>query len=194
MLFVPLQLLPTVLSWENQLPQLTDCMTPTSCKRSPRLPVIAWTLTGTYPCLACSRTNHNLTAEPGLAMVTCYSVVLCTRQMPSKQVTSLRNFKKPPWKYLGHCGIMEVKSLMKDPVWQQYLPSYWTFSCCCPNWLSKESALSAFSCFTALLLFPTNTLLWRTLYSPLRAKLFPLSCRLLLGHIPAIFSWSCSLL
>lgn len=124
MLFVPLQLLPTVLSWENQLPQLTDCMTPTSCKRSPRLPVIAWTLTGTYPCLACSRTNHNLTAEPGLAMVTCYSVVLCTRQMPSKQVTSLRNFKKPPWKYLGHCGIMEVKSLMKDPVWQQYLPSY----------------------------------------------------------------------
>lgn len=215
MLFVTLKLLPTVLNWENQLPQLTDCVTLTSCKRPPRQLGIAWAVTGTHPRLAYSRINHNLTAKPGLAMVTCFCVVLCTRPMPSKHVTGLRNFQRPPCKYLGHCGIMEVKSLMKDPVCQQHLLSYWTFRYSYASMLSTAVAVPI-DCLTKapsqhsaapkpLLLFPTNILRWRTLYSPLRAKLFPpfsqtaprilaISCSSHPSHLLPISSWSCSLL
>lgn len=65
-----------------------------------------------------------------------------------------QEFQKKLSKYLGHCGITEVESLMNDRLpavfrklldLQIQLRKYVKHSCVCPDRLSNESTLSAFS-------------------------------------------------
>lgn len=110
-LFVPLQLLPTVLNRANGLPQLTACVTLTSCKSHQGWGYcMAWNRNPAVPSF--------LRDKPQLHSQTwaCHGSSLLCSPVHYRHPPSIRNFRKSSCKYLGHRGIMEV-----DPVSQQYV-------------------------------------------------------------------------